>query len=83
MEPNVAITFETRGFTYLKMGQWDLAIEDYGSALRLDPKLARALYGRGVAELKKGDTPRGYADIEAAKAIDAKIADDFAHYTIP
>ena len=46
------------GSTYLKKGQWDSAIADYSSALRLNPKLATALYGLGLAKLKKGDTDR-------------------------
>ena len=80
LEPNVALTFQSRGFTYLRMGQWDLAFDDYSSALRLEPNLASSLYGRGLAALKNGDATRGNADIAAAKAIKAKIADEFARY---
>jgi tetratricopeptide (TPR) repeat protein len=68
--------------TYLKMGQWDSAIDDYSSALRLDPKLASSLYGRGLAKLKKGDTTDGNADIAEAKAIEANIVEDFARYGV-
>jgi len=68
--------------TYLKMGQWDSAIDDYSSALRFDPKLASSLYGRGLAKLKKGDTAGGDADIAAAKAIEATIVGDFARYGV-
>ena len=64
------------------MGQFDSAIADYSSALRLKPKLASALYGRGLAKLKKGDAAGGNADLAAAKAINATIADDFAHYGV-
>ena len=42
----VAPTLDSRGFTYLKMGEWDSAIDDYSSALQLDPRLASSLYGR-------------------------------------
>src|SRR5215510_6238431 len=66
-----------RGLTYLKMSQWDLAIDDYSSALQFDPKLASSLYGRGLAKLKKGDTTGGDADIAAAKALEANIVADF------
>ena len=47
------------GFVYLKMGQFDTAIDDYSSALGFDPKLATALYGRGLAKRKKGDPTWG------------------------
>jgi len=81
VEPNAA-TFDSRGLTYLKLGQYDLAINDYSSALRLEPNLAVALYGRGLAKLKKGDTTGGKADIAAAKAINAAIITDFSRYGI-
>src|SRR2546423_417950 len=73
LEPNVPATLDTRGFTHLRMGDWDGAIADYNAALRLDPKLASSLYGRGFVRLKTGDRG-GNADIAAAKAIKADIA---------
>jgi len=62
------------------MGQFDSAIQDYSSALRVDPKLASALYGRGLARLKKGDAPGGTADVEAAKKLEVNISDEFSQY---
>ena len=82
MKPDVAATSDSRGLTYLKMGQWDSAIDDYSSALRFDPKLASSLYGRGLANLKKGDTSEGNSDIAAAKAIEANIVGDFLRYGV-
>jgi tetratricopeptide (TPR) repeat protein len=73
---------DSRALIYLKMGQWDSAIDDYSSALRVEPKLASSLYGRGLARLKKGDTTGGDADIAAAKAIEANIVGDFARYGV-
>src|SRR4029453_3575584 len=72
----------TRGLIYLKLGEWDLAITDYDSALRLDPKLASALYGRGVAKLKKGETSEGDADLAAARKLEANIVADFVRYGV-
>jgi tetratricopeptide (TPR) repeat protein len=66
----------------MKMGQFDRSIDDYNSALRLEPKLASALYGRGLAKLKKGDKDGSNADISAAKIIQAKIGDDFVRYGV-
>ncbi len=54
---------------HLRLGQYDQAIEDYDSALRIQPKIAWAHYGRGVAELKTGKTAEGEADIKAAGEI--------------
>ena len=40
------------------------------------------LYGRGLAKQKNGDQAGGDADIVAAKAIKATIADEFAKYGV-
>ena len=72
-------TLVIRGFARLKAGQLDGAIADYNAVLKQDAKNANALYGRGTAELKKHN-PRGTADVAAAKAIKADIAEEFARY---
>ena len=58
------------------------AISDYNAALRVNPKHASALYGRGKAKLKTGDTSGGNADIRAAQAINREIAQEFEGYGI-
>jgi hypothetical protein len=50
--------------------------------LRLNPKHASALYGRGKAKVRNGDTAGGNADIEAAKAINRDIVREFEDYGI-
>ena len=55
------------------MGQLGAAIDDYSSALGFDPKLASALYGRGLAKLKQGDKAGSDTDISAATTIQAGI----------
>jgi hypothetical protein len=60
------------------MGQYDKAIADYASMLKTDPQNADALYGRGLAKSKAGDVTGGNADMDAARAINPKVADDFA-----
>ena len=64
------------------MGQLDAAIGDYDFALRSDPKLANALYGRGLAKLRKGDSAGSDRDISAAKTIEATIGDQFMRYGV-
>ena len=46
--------------------------------LELSPKLATSLYGRGLAHLRQGDNAAAEADIAAAKAIKADVADELA-----
>jgi hypothetical protein len=57
--------------------QFDKAIQDYNAALRVNPRLAVSLYGRGISKMKLGDA-KGQADIESAKKIDATISDRMA-----
>jgi tetratricopeptide (TPR) repeat protein len=77
--PNNAATLDSRGFVFLKMTNFDAAVSDYDAALRTNPKLAFALYGRGLARVRNGD-PSGEADIAAAKALQADIAEEYARY---
>jgi tetratricopeptide (TPR) repeat protein len=54
-------------------GLYPKALADYDAALKIDPKRASSLYGRGMTKLKLGDAT-GNADIDAAKAINPDIA---------
>ena len=57
---------DSRGLVKLKLS---LAIDDYDAALKLNPKQASSLYGRGIAKLRSGSSAAGNSDIAAAKAI--------------
>lgn len=72
------VAFDSRGLVHLRLGNLDKAIADYDDALKLDPKFAGSLYGRGLAKIKKGDKVGGDADIVAAIAIKAGIAEEYA-----
>ncbi len=80
--PNDTHTFDSRGFVYLRLGEFDKAITDYNAVLKFNPQQAGSLYGRGLAKQKKGDNAGGEADIMAAKAIRADIVEEFARYGI-
>jgi hypothetical protein len=60
------------------MGRWADAIADYDAALHVDPNIASSRYKRGLAKLRMGHATQGNADVAAAKAIDAHIADLYA-----
>ena len=72
----------SRGFAYLRLGRFDEAIADYNAALKSNPKLASALYGRGLAKQKKGDTAGGQVDMATANLVQSDIADEFASYGV-
>jgi rhomboid protease GluP len=81
LRPNHAVTLDSRGFAYLKSGQFDKAIADYDAALKIDPRQADSLYGRGVARRRKGDTG-GAFDIATAMRIRPNIVAEFERYGI-
>ncbi|MDF3072506.1 MAG: Peptidase [Alphaproteobacteria bacterium] len=53
------------------------ALADFEAALKIDPKLAYPLYGRGMVRLRQGDVARGNADIAAATKAQPDIARQF------
>jgi tetratricopeptide (TPR) repeat protein len=82
LRPNEANTHDSLAFTHLKLGDLDRALAEYNTALGLNSRLPGSLYGRGIVELRKGDATAAEMDIQAAKAIQAGIADEFAKYGI-
>jgi tetratricopeptide (TPR) repeat protein len=79
---NSAGALNSRGFAYLRLGQYDNAIADYNAALKINAKLATALYGRGLAKQKKGDAAGGQVDMAAANLLQSDIAAEFAGYGV-
>ncbi len=75
--PMSASILNSRGLVRLRLGDYDRSIADYDDALKLAPKNAWSLYGRGVAEMRKQLAPEGQADIAAATAIWAPVGDEF------
>jgi len=80
--PKVASVHQTRGFLFLKLGDGKQAVAEYDDVLEQDPNSALALFGRGLARLKLGDTAAGENDKHAAVAIDPEVADQFAAYGV-
>jgi lipoprotein NlpI len=81
LRPDFVDSLDSRGFVRLKIGHLQRAIADYDAALQLSARKASSLYGRGIAKLRTGDTG-GHADLADAKAIDSRIAEEFARYGI-
>jgi lipoprotein NlpI len=44
-----------RGFAYDKLGQFDLAIKDYSTAISIEPKNAFTYYNKGISLDRRGD----------------------------
>lgn len=56
----------SRGLRQMKAGETHQAIQDFGDAIVLDPKLAEAYHQRAIARFQAGDTAGAIADIQAA-----------------
>ena len=69
-----AMTTSNRGLVYLRQGKLDSALADFDAALRLDPELPVARYGRGLVEIRKGMQTEGKADLAAAQSQHAELA---------
>ncbi len=74
-DPNI---LDSRGLVHLRLGDPHDAVRDYDSALKINPKIAASLYGRGLAELSLGEESPGRADLAAAADLDSGVAKRFA-----
>ncbi len=85
-QPNSAMGHDGRGFVLLRLGRYDEAIRDYDRSLEINSApnalQASSLFGRGVAETRKGDVSDGATDIQLATSIGPRIADVFASYGV-
>lgn len=80
--PLNAPILESRGLVRLRLGDYDKAIADYDESLNLAPKNAGAMYGRGVAKIRKQKTADGEADLARARELSSTIADEFKRHGI-
>jgi tetratricopeptide (TPR) repeat protein len=80
-QPRSAAAHNSRGFVLLRLGRFDAAIGDYDASLKVNTRpnqlRASSLYGRGVAEEKKGDVADGDIDIRLAETISPRIVETF------
>jgi tetratricopeptide (TPR) repeat protein len=82
LKPGVGYVLDSRGFTYLKMKKYELAIKDYDQAIAQEDHSAAYLYGRGLARRGMRDAAGSNADVAAALKIDPKIAEQFKKYGV-
>jgi tetratricopeptide (TPR) repeat protein/predicted aspartyl protease len=80
--PDNSMLLSNRGMLWLRLGQYAKAIDDFDGALKLQPKNAAALYGRGVAESQKNKNNSGQTDIDAAQALAPKTTNQYQRYGI-
>jgi tetratricopeptide (TPR) repeat protein len=69
---------ELRAALYFRARQYDRALADYAQALVVNPSSATALYGRGMVKRMIGDSRSGDQDIETARAMRPRVAEQMA-----
>jgi hypothetical protein len=74
LNPKDAVTYNNRGYAYLRNGDSDKAIADYNDAIRLDPQYAKPYFFRGSEYEDRGDQDKAVADYTAAIRLDANYA---------
>jgi tetratricopeptide (TPR) repeat protein len=63
------VGYDSRGDAHFHKGDFATAIDDYDHALELWPEYPQAMYGRGAAKMRNGDSVGGQADIDAARKL--------------
>ena len=76
-DPRRMAALRFRALVRLRLGDNDKAISDYDTVLRDRPQDTWALYGRGIAKLRRGNLAGGRADMSAATTLSPRIADTF------
>jgi len=66
LKPEASNYLDSKATLLLRQGEWDKAIKIYDEALKLEPKNAHSLYGRGVASQERCHCETGIADMQKA-----------------
>jgi tetratricopeptide (TPR) repeat protein len=80
--PANAQLYSNRGMILLRQGDYRRALADFDADLKIEPKSARALYGRGVAKARMNKRAEGDEDIAAAQTLTPQVGERYRHYGI-
>jgi tetratricopeptide (TPR) repeat protein/predicted aspartyl protease len=78
--PGTANMLANRGLVQLRLKANEKAINDCNEALKVQPKLAKAMYIRGLAEGRMNKKTNSDADMAAAKELAPRIVEFYAKY---
>jgi tetratricopeptide (TPR) repeat protein len=77
---NAVNIMDSRAFVLLRLGRVDEALAEYNRVLTKQPGLPASLYGRALAEARKGDHAAADRDVAAALKINARVGEEFGGY---
>ena len=75
----LSVAHTNRGNAYAAKGDYDLAISDYDTAIKLNPAFSKPFNNRGVALQKKGEYDRAIKDFDEAIKLQPDYASAFAN----
>lgn len=80
-DPDIKHVYQSLGWAWLALQEYDKAIAGFSTALGIDTKLASSYYGRGLAWYYKGDYSRSAIDAKEAVYLrpDNKAYDDLVY----
>jgi tetratricopeptide (TPR) repeat protein len=80
--PANAHLYSNRGMILLRQADYRRALADFEADLKIEPKSARALYGRGVAMARMNKRVEGDEDIAAAETLAPQVGERYRRYGI-
>ena len=67
---NLAIVYHSRGYEYLQLGQFDMAIADFTQSIKVNPSFLDPYVNRCLCYRGKGDFAKAVADANSALRLD-------------
>lgn len=77
LDPGNIKTFNNRGYSHAKNGNYGAAIEDYSRVIALDPGNSHAYHNRGISYDKMGSYEAAIADFTEVLKLDAGNANAY------
>lgn len=70
---NLAPLYYNRGWAHDELGHRDLAVEDYGSAIRIQPDYVPAYVARGYTRMSQGELDAAIEDYSRVLSVDPDV----------
>jgi Flp pilus assembly protein TadD len=77
LNPKEAKAYINRGIDYIVLGNCNLAVDDFNTAIELNAQDASAYYARGVAYHKLGSHKDAFRDFKKAAELGDKNAQEY------
>jgi tetratricopeptide (TPR) repeat protein len=69
---NLAVVYHSRGYEYMQLRQFDMAIADFTQSIRVNPSFLDPYVNRCLCYRGKGDFAKAVADAKSALRLDPK-----------